>query len=446
MKRAILWISIVLCLPGFFAHAQQSGWRQQMEEARRAATNAEATVVVLRSGHDLGPDWPAGAYGFHNNPRPFCYAYVIPGDWYPGTPGVFRSKDGRSLVGLTFLPSPQLERMAGGNPIERARNAAVEKLERDLRQPMGRVELLPFSSSRPGTWRLKADAIRARDGQSMPFPLYVLVDLSPHGVAEVNVFGTQDDERMARSIVEKLRISSDPECYLADLERMYRAWYPEQAKFEYLKEDPPKGTLQYGEIVYVADGSCPAGEIREVTGGRASLSIPRAIRCVKLPGQPRAGDVSLVGQYHKDKDHLFPDGRDQTREALYLRALTEGAAGALYKPAPRFSAEENLAVEYDAASFLARTFGKNHWSHGIVLGKVGRWKEAADALGRAVKGDPSHAGTWGNLGVANHALGRFRESVEAFERAVALDQTYFTSREAQRQVWQASRGAQLVRP
>lgn len=161
---------------------------------------------------------------------------------------------------------------------------------------------------------------------------------------------------------------------------------------------------------------------------------------------PGAGDFTLTGHYHKDKGHFFPDGRDHKREELFLRALTEGAEGELHKPDSRFSAEENLAVEYDAASFMARSFRIGHWNYGIVLGKVGRWKEAADALRRAVTVKPSHAGTWGNLGVANHALRQYRDSVEAFEKAVLLDQAYFTGREAQRQVWQASRDAQPIKP
>lgn len=161
---------------------------------------------------------------------------------------------------------------------------------------------------------------------------------------------------------------------------------------------------------------------------------------------PSTGEVALAGHYHKDKDHFFPDGRDLKREELFLRALTEGAEGELKKPDSRFSVEENLAVEYDAASFMARSFKIGYWRHGIVLGKVGRWKEAADALRLAVTVKPTHPGTWGNLGVAYHALGRFRESVEAFDKAASLDQEFFTSREAQRQVWQASRDAQPMRP
>jgi hypothetical protein len=57
----------------------------------------------------------------------------------------------------------------------------------------------------------------------------------------------------------------------------------EQASVEYLKEDPPLGTLPYGKIVYVDDGTCPAGEVKELTAGNRQKSISRVVRCVKRP-------------------------------------------------------------------------------------------------------------------------------------------------------------------
>jgi hypothetical protein len=57
-----------------------------------------------------------------------------------------------------------------------------------------------------------------------------------------------------------------------------------QTKIEYLKEEPSKGTLPLGRVVYVDDASCPKGEIKEVTGGSQAKSIPRKLRCVKRPG------------------------------------------------------------------------------------------------------------------------------------------------------------------
>jgi hypothetical protein len=34
-----------------------------------------------------------------------------------------------------------------------------------------------------------------------------------------------------------------------------------------LKQEPPPGSLAAGQVVYVEDGSCPAGQIKQVTGG-----------------------------------------------------------------------------------------------------------------------------------------------------------------------------------
>jgi hypothetical protein len=66
-------------------------------------------------------------------------------------------------------------------------------------------------------------------------------------------------------------------------ERTYRAPSGGQASGEYLTQDPPRGSLEYGKIAYVDDGSCPAGEVKEVTGGNDRKSVPRTVRCVKRP-------------------------------------------------------------------------------------------------------------------------------------------------------------------
>jgi len=34
-----------------------------------------------------------------------------------------------------------------------------------------------------------------------------------------------------------------------------------------LKKEPAMGSLREGQVVYVDDGTCPAGEIKKVTGG-----------------------------------------------------------------------------------------------------------------------------------------------------------------------------------
>ena len=50
-----------------------------------------------------------------------------------------------------------------------------------------------------------------------------------------------------------------------------------------LKEMPSDRALRQGKTVYVDDGTCPAGEIKEVTGGNREKSIPRRVQCVKRP-------------------------------------------------------------------------------------------------------------------------------------------------------------------
>ena len=56
-----------------------------------------------------------------------------------------------------------------------------------------------------------------------------------------------------------------------------------QTKVRYLKDEPPKGSVPYGKIVYVDDGTCPSGEVKEITGGSQAKSIARKVRCVKRP-------------------------------------------------------------------------------------------------------------------------------------------------------------------
>jgi hypothetical protein len=55
------------------------------------------------------------------------------------------------------------------------------------------------------------------------------------------------------------------------------------ANIEILKEVPKSGELRYRQVVYVDDGTCPKGEVKEITGGNRDQSIPRKVRCVKRP-------------------------------------------------------------------------------------------------------------------------------------------------------------------
>jgi hypothetical protein len=49
-----------------------------------------------------------------------------------------------------------------------------------------------------------------------------------------------------------------------------------------LDREPGSGHISQFQVVYVNDGSCPEGEIREVTGGNLLRGVERARRCIKL--------------------------------------------------------------------------------------------------------------------------------------------------------------------
>ncbi|MDP4026369.1 adenylate/guanylate cyclase domain-containing protein [Methylobacterium sp. NEAU 140] len=48
-------------------------------------------------------------------------------------------------------------------------------------------------------------------------------------------------------------------------------------------QDPPPGWLTPGQRVLVDDGSCPAGQIKAVSGGNMTLALSRGQRCVPHP-------------------------------------------------------------------------------------------------------------------------------------------------------------------
>lgn len=50
-----------------------------------------------------------------------------------------------------------------------------------------------------------------------------------------------------------------------------------------LKEMPAKGALRLGEVIYVDDGKCPAGEVTKITGGNQKAGVARQVECVRRP-------------------------------------------------------------------------------------------------------------------------------------------------------------------
>lgn len=193
--------------------AQRPSWQQQMNQARRIAAAGDIFSMVVQG---------KGVYVFYNNPRPFCYMYMIPGDWVMGKePNAFRSKDGRAFAGVQFMLPSQLEGVEGATMIERAGTVLTRVHEKALGQPLSGVEMVPFKSAHPKTWRWRAPAVNQK-GQSI-FMQKFLLDLSPDAVVQITVAGTGDDDGLTKRIIETLRTTKDSECFFPVLESMLRA-------------------------------------------------------------------------------------------------------------------------------------------------------------------------------------------------------------------------------
>lgn len=153
----------------------------------------------------------------------------------------------------------------------------------------------------------------------------------------------------------------------------------------------------------------------------------------------------LLGVYAYDKFTFFPDGRNRSKERLLMNALKEGGCkGAeIYTLSP--ATEQRLAIEYDVAWVIAAKAGVTP-DLGCILGKVGRWDEAAEAFQAASTSSPQSADIMGNIGVAAHVIGRFKESVEYFKKAKSMEPDYLMKRPQQKMILNASKeGASVFR-
>ena len=60
---------------------------------------------------------------------------------------------------------------------------------------------------------------------------------------------------------------------------------------KFLAADPPNGSLFLGQIALVDDGTCPPGQVRQVTGGSNRVygtdihqaGVPRKYSCIERP-------------------------------------------------------------------------------------------------------------------------------------------------------------------
>jgi hypothetical protein len=194
--------------------SQAPAWKRAMEQARRAA----------RAGNSFALAGPSAVIVFYNNPRPFCYTYMIPGSWVAAgeEPNLYRSTDGRSLAGVLFRLPGELQGFEGTTMVERAKRFITQEHEKALGRKLSGVELAPFESVRPGTWKWTATPLMRGD-QRIAFGTKIIVDLSPDAIAQITVSGRPDDDDMARRVIETLRTTKDAECYWPLLERVLKS-------------------------------------------------------------------------------------------------------------------------------------------------------------------------------------------------------------------------------
>jgi len=202
----------------------EPAWQHLMRQARQMAAAGKNTVLIV-TPLQAGTGRSGGVYVFYNNPRPFCYTYMIPGNWVGGSQrNLYRSTDGSSIVGVSFRLAQSLEGVEGSTLVEREANAFKSWVERVSGQPASKARLVPFESARAGTWKWM-DLPKIPEEAGEDGPTRITVDLSPDAVIHMIVGGTADDDALARRVIETLRITKAPECHFPLLEEMLRSMH-----------------------------------------------------------------------------------------------------------------------------------------------------------------------------------------------------------------------------
>lgn len=57
-------------------------------------------------------------------------------------------------------------------------------------------------------------------------------------------------------------------------------WLTAASASTIVKQEPSAGGLRYGQRLLVDDGSCPAGQIKELVGGKSTNGVKRLRRCI----------------------------------------------------------------------------------------------------------------------------------------------------------------------
>ncbi len=70
-------------------------------------------------------------------------------------------------------------------------------------------------------------------------------------------------------------------CAVATATAAAALWLTAASAATTISKEPPTGALRYGQRLLVDDGSCPAGQIKELTGSKSANGVKRLRRCIK---------------------------------------------------------------------------------------------------------------------------------------------------------------------
>lgn len=197
--------------------SQQTEREKFMAEARRAAAAGKAFEVIVEE---------QGVFVFNNTPRPLCYTFMIPGDWeQAGEPGLYKSRQGQTQVGVQFVTERALSRFKGDAIVQRAGNWLTHVYEEALGEPLTDVRLTPFKYAPLRVWKWQAGPVHKEDLR-VELATKLIVDFGPDAVALITLSGVKDEEALARRILESLKTTKDPSCYWFPLGQIAREVYP----------------------------------------------------------------------------------------------------------------------------------------------------------------------------------------------------------------------------
>jgi ankyrin repeat protein len=214
-----VWIFIILIVAGCgtpYTNLVVHG-RMETDKLRRTAE----FLGVAGSAAQMNE----GTFYFNNHPFRLCYAFLVPGKWRLGKDDLLRSEVGNAEAGVWLYSAQELEGLEGPDLVTRATNFITKVYEKRSGRPLASVQVQPFQSSLPGTvkWSASLGVAEKPGGRFEILAHKVFAEIAPGWVAQITVGGTSDDNGLFQHILETLRTTAQPECYMPFLRQHFPA-------------------------------------------------------------------------------------------------------------------------------------------------------------------------------------------------------------------------------